>query len=220
MHHRIPLAFVDVETTGLDPSEDRIAEIGVVTVDGDSAERWTSRLRVPRYRALDSCLDSPSPAVEDAPRFADIASNLAQRLSGRLFVAHNARFDHAFLRAEFARVGVVFDPQVGCSVMLSRKLHPQLAHHDLDSLAAWPHRGPVGIRERSDLHVVDHWQFLGTARSESELHAVLDAPPHAFDPRLHRLLDRTLARLPRHKIVDLSAYRAQDVRASARDRAA
>ncbi len=27
----------------------------------------------------------------------------------------------------------------------------------------WPHRGPVGIRERSDIHVVDHWQFLGRA---------------------------------------------------------
>ena len=56
------------------------------------------------------------------PSFSDIATDLAQRLSGRLMVAHNARFDHAFLRAEFDRVGVLFNPNVLCSVMLSRKL--------------------------------------------------------------------------------------------------
>lgn len=71
-------------------------------------------------------------------------------------------------------------------------------------LPIWPHRGPVGIRERSDLHVVDHWQFLGTAQNESELYALLENHRHGFDGRLHRLLNRTLARWPRSKIVDLS----------------
>jgi DNA polymerase-3 subunit epsilon len=69
---------------------------------------------------------------------------------------------------------------------------------------AWPHRGPVGIRERSDLHVVDQWQFLGTARSDNELHGLLESRPRGFDLRVYRLLDRTLSRLPRHKIVDLA----------------
>src|SRR6202165_2907059 len=70
----------------------------------------------------------------DAPSFSDIAAELAQRLSGRLLIAHNARFDHAFLRAEFDRVGVSFNPEVLCSVMLWRTLYPHLAPHDLDSL--------------------------------------------------------------------------------------
>src|SRR5205085_660197 len=51
----------------------------------------------------------------------------------------------------------------------------------------WPHRGPVGIRERSDVHVVDRWQFLGTAQSEHELHALLESAPHGFDRRLYLL---------------------------------
>ena len=393
--------------------------------------------------------------MDDAPAFSDIAADLAQRLSGCLLIAHNARFDHAFLRAEFERVGVSFNPEVLCSVMLSRKLYPNLTHHDLDSLIeshglraetrhralpdadlvwqlwqvihrqhsedvilnairsllagpvlppqldpslierlpeapgayvfhgennepllvgaagnlrlhvlnyfrvdqatdkaleyahrvtnitwratrgmlgaqlhaaaldgvafatakrklnagaftwhfspdsipsvdvapladcrvprltesfgifpserkarnalvrlatkhrlchcllalsgfakpgclacpidrqgsacigkigrkkqllrifaalkplavpVWPHHGPVGIRERSDLHVVDHWQFLGTAQSESELYGLLESQPRGFDRRLYRLLNRTLSRLPRSKIVDLSQY--------------
>ena len=51
-----------------------------------------------------------------APRFADIAEDLLARLNGRLFVAHNARFDHGFLKAEFRRVGLDLRVPVLCSV--------------------------------------------------------------------------------------------------------
>ena len=72
----------------------------------------------------------------------------------------------------------------------------------------WPHRGPVGIRERSDIHVVDHWQFLGTARTESELYGLLESRPRHFDKRLQGLLTRTLSRMPQSRIVDLSQLRS------------
>ena len=435
------LAFVDVETTGLSPTEHRIAEIGVVTVDGERVERWGTYLRTPDVRRpLDSAIDGRAvddPHVE-APTFRAIAPDLAQRLGGRLFIAHNARFDHAFVRAEFDRVGIPFAPPVLCSVMLSRALSPDLAHHNLDALAeahelkveerhralpdadllwqwwrtihgrhprraiqraiakllagptlppaldpalidrlparpgayvlhggdgaplrvgaaanlrlhlvdhfriehasaralehahrvadvrwhvtggilgarllaarldathfaraqrrlaaplftwrfvpgarpcvalaslasvgeddratyglfaserkarnalarladrhalcrsllglcdddqrrdgiaarhdtlrifealrtlripGWPHQGPIGLRERTDLHVVDRWRYLGTARSDHDLHALLEERPRDFDPRIFRLLRRTLASLPPRRIVDLS----------------
>jgi hypothetical protein len=40
-----------------------------------------------------------------APRFADIADELAAQLDGAVVVAHNARFDMSFLDAEFLRAG-------------------------------------------------------------------------------------------------------------------
>jgi DNA polymerase-3 subunit epsilon len=128
------VAIVDVETTGLSPADHRIAEIGVVTVDGDRVDRWTTLIKTSSRRELASSIVSEPGGSDDAPSFSDIAAELAQRLSGRLLIAHNARFDHAFLKAEFNRVGVSFTPEVLCSVMLSRKLYPHLAHHDLDSL--------------------------------------------------------------------------------------
>jgi DNA polymerase-3 subunit epsilon len=64
----------------------------------------------------------------------------------------------------------------------------------------------VGIRERSDMHIVDHWQFLGTAQSESDLHELLESRPPGFDRRLYRLLNQTFSRLPPSKIVDLYQY--------------
>src|SRR5271155_5607508 len=129
-----PLAFVDVETTGLSPTANRIAEIGLVTVDGDRVDRWTTLVKTFSRRESTFPGGMQACGVDNAPSFADIANDLSQRLSGRLLVAHNARFDRAFLKAEFNRVGVAFDSEVLCSVMLSRKLYPHLANHDLDSL--------------------------------------------------------------------------------------
>ena len=133
-HPRI--AFVDVETTGLDPRANRITEIGLVTVDGECVGEWTTLVnpltrRRERTQPADAITDNMRAA---APRFKDIALELERRLAGRLFIAHNARFDYGFLKSEFNRIGLEFHPDVLCSLMLSRKLYPRSPHHDLDSL--------------------------------------------------------------------------------------
>src|SRR5262245_29978181 len=129
------LAFVDVETTGLDPTHDRIAEIGVVTIDGNDTAEWGTFVAMKRGAEPRSPRASVGAVVAlpaTAPIFGDIAPGLERRLVGRIFVAHNARFDYAFLKAEFERAGIGFDAQVVCTVMLSRKLYPRDAAHDLD----------------------------------------------------------------------------------------
>jgi len=77
----------------------------------------------------------PPPLMPDeAPTFKDIAAELEQRLAGRILIAHNARFDYAFLKAEFQRARIAFDARVLCTVMLSRRLYPQYSAHDLGAL--------------------------------------------------------------------------------------
>ncbi|MEA3161266.1 MAG: polymerase subunit epsilon, partial [Gammaproteobacteria bacterium] len=44
--------------------------------------------------------------LADAPRFADVAATVLEKLRGSVFVAHNARFDYSFLRSEFRKAGV------------------------------------------------------------------------------------------------------------------
>ena len=44
------------------------------------------------------------------PEFADIAAELLEKLQGRLFIAHNVRFDYGFLKNEFKRLGLTFKP--------------------------------------------------------------------------------------------------------------
>lgn len=181
-----PLAFVDVETTGLSPSADRIAEIGVVRVDGDRVERWGTLV------ASTASTRTSTGNWQTAPRFADIARHLARRLDGCLLLAHNARFDHAFLASEFERAGVYPEWDVVCTVMLSRKLSPDLARHDLDSLAA-AHGLVADVRHRALPDADLLWQWWQAIRREQEvvdiesaIAVLLAGPvlPAALDPAI------------------------------------
>src|SRR5436190_8101448 len=66
-----PLAFVDVETTGLSPSRNDIAEIGVVTVDGARVERWSTLIKAPSRRELALAKGVVPDDLDNAPTFAD-----------------------------------------------------------------------------------------------------------------------------------------------------
>lgn len=191
-----PLAFIDVETTGLDPAVDRIAEIGVVLVDGSACSEWSCLLALGAAR-LTEVRDAGAAEPERAPAFMEIASELAARLSGRLLVAHNARFDYAFLKAEYQRCGRVFEADVLCSLALSRRLYPEQRRHDLDSLQL-RHGLEVDVRHRAlpDARLLArYWQVMlrehppGTIADA--IVAVREAPtlPPQLDPAL-------LARLP------------------------
>ena len=138
----VPYAVVDVETTGMSArGADRITEIAIVHVDGETRRVAFDSLvnpgrRIPpfitRLTGIDDAL------VAGAPRFAEVADRVLAALQGRVFVAHNARFDLSFLRAELERAcDVVFRPQQLCTVRLSRVLVPELRRRNLDSVIDW-----------------------------------------------------------------------------------
>lgn len=132
----IPLVFVDLETTGGSVGEHRITEVGVVEVVDGQVTRWSTLVdpgqSIPPF--IQQLTGITNAMVRGAPRFADIAPELHARLAGKLFVAHNAAFDRGFLRAEFERAGVSFNPDVLCTVRLSRALFPGEKRHGLDAL--------------------------------------------------------------------------------------
>ena len=170
-----PLAFVDIETTGLSPRTDRIAEIGVVTVDGERVEEWSTFLN-PSARTsepLSSAQAKRQAANAGAPRFKDIAVELAARLRGRLMVAHNARFDYGFLKAEFSNVGMDYRAQVVCTAMLSRKLNAHCQWHDMDALML-RHNLMAQTRHRAlpDARLV--WQFWQVIHREHSPEKIAD----------------------------------------------
>ena len=92
-----------------DPREDRITELGLVLVDaGEPVEEWSSLVNPGREipPGIAALTGITNEMVARAPAFAEISLDLAARLEGRLLVAHNARFDYAFLRQEFRRTGL------------------------------------------------------------------------------------------------------------------
>lgn len=97
-------AFLDVETTGLDPnSGDKICEIAVIkTIAGQIADEFVTLINPGRNipeRAV-SIHGITQAMVNRAPLFRDIADDLLEFLTDTVIVAHNARFDLEFLRSE------------------------------------------------------------------------------------------------------------------------
>jgi DNA polymerase III subunit epsilon len=132
------LVFLDLETTGTHPLADRITEIGIVTVQGEQVERWSTLVNPeksipPFIQSLTGITDA---MVQAAPSFEEVADQLLTRLQSGLLIAHNARFDYGFLRNACKRSGRSLHCQVLCTVKLSRRLFPREAHHNLDALVA------------------------------------------------------------------------------------
>ncbi len=62
-------------------------------------------------------------------------------------------------------------------------------------LVSWPFAGPALIREGGEAHLIDGWRYLGTARSDEELHALLDAGRPRFDRDTYRILAKNVTRM-------------------------
>jgi DNA polymerase-3 subunit epsilon len=133
-------AVVDVETTGMRPwGTDRITEIAVVVVQGNRRELVFESLvnpgrPIPQFIA--SMTGISDATVRRAPRFEEIADDVLAALGGRVFVAHNARFDWGFVNAEVRRArDVALDGSAICTVRLARRLVREVRSCSLDNLS-------------------------------------------------------------------------------------
>src|SRR5437870_8894951 len=163
-----PLAIVDLETTGTRPAADRVTEIGVLEIERFEVQsQWSTLVNpgVPVPSDVQALTGITREMLASAPRFADLAEDLHERLAGRLFVAHNARFDYGFLRREFDRAGLKFQAKTLCTVRLSRRLYPAEKRHDLDSVIA-RHGLACRARHRALGDADALWQFLRSAAGE------------------------------------------------------
>ena len=187
--------FLDLETTGLSPREDGITEIGAVIVDENGERReWSTLVRQhrPIPPEVARMTGITNEMVRDAPAFAAVADELATLLEDAVLVAHNARFDYAFLKQAFAREGRAFFAPTLCTARLARALDPGIDSAGLDALA-----------ERYGLVTADRHRALGDARLAWHLARAL-VEGHAADD-LAAALRSVLRRpsLPKHLDVDI-----------------
>jgi DNA polymerase III subunit epsilon len=158
-----PIVFVDLETTGGSLADHRITEIGIVEAGPHGVSRWSTLVNpaqtIPPF--IQQLTGITNEMVREAPSFDEIAPELHRRLDGRLFIAHNASFDRGFLRSEFQRVGLAFNPDVLCTVRLSRALNPSEKRHGLDALIDRHALVPIA-RHRALADADLLWQFWHT----------------------------------------------------------
>jgi DNA polymerase-3 subunit epsilon len=140
-HQVLPrFAVVDIETSGLSLRRHRILQVAVVTVEGGSiVDEWSSLvgLRWPWQRVGQRRMHGiDRRSLRGAPRRHVVLEQLAQRLDGTVFTAHNAAFDWAFIERAARSEGVELpNVQRLCTLQLSRRLDPdRVASHRLRDL--------------------------------------------------------------------------------------
>jgi DNA polymerase III epsilon subunit family exonuclease len=115
--HGIPVACVDVETTGASADfGHRVIEIGIARVEGGRIVAQYQHLLDPQRRisAGVTALTGISQAmVEGKPTFTEQFPRMLPLLEGAVVLGHNVRFDLGFLRREFRRCGTELTTALG-----------------------------------------------------------------------------------------------------------
>lgn len=128
---------VDVETTGGKAAHHRVTEIGAVKVRrGKVIDRFHTLLNPERRipREITRITGITDAMVADAPKFPDISGAFRDFVGKAVFVAHNARFDHGFIREEYMRLGEGFRSPTLCTVVAMRRYFPGLPSYSLARL--------------------------------------------------------------------------------------
>lgn len=108
-----PLAFIDLETTGVNLSVDRIIEIAIVKLQADGTRVVKRKLinpQMPIPKASSDIHGITNEMVKDAPAFKQVANEVRQFLENCDLAGYNSnRFDLPLLVEEFLRAGLNFD---------------------------------------------------------------------------------------------------------------
>jgi DNA polymerase III epsilon subunit-like protein len=156
----VPVAFLDVETTGLDPKVHEIVEIAVVGLDGqvlldtkvkpvNIGVATEEALKVNGYNEADWA---------DAPTFDEIKDDVMAALKHKVVVGQNPQFDRNFVVEALARVGV-------------EKAYRKVKRHTIDTITlAWEHLVPCGLDR---LNLEAECNFLGIPLDRESRHGAL-----------------------------------------------
>lgn len=129
---------LDLETTGLDPTKDKVIEVGLVKVsEGQIVDElqsfvFTTKIIDPNISKINGISNF---TLRDAPLGNEVFTKVKLFIGSYALVAHNAEFDRPFLEAELSRLNLQLNNSFLCSLKLSRVKLPKLANHKLINVA-------------------------------------------------------------------------------------
>src|SRR5690554_2783431 len=148
------VAVIDFETTGMSPETGgRATEIGVVLLrDGRVVDRYQSLMNagawVPPF--IEALTGISNEMLRAAPPVDRVMAEAADFVGDHPLVAHNAAFDRRFWDAELGRLGRARRQEFACTLLLSRRIHPEAPSHKLGRLIDF-HGLPVAGRHHRAL---------------------------------------------------------------------
>lgn len=189
-----PLAFFDLETTGLDVEHDRIVEICVITLH-PNGDRTTKTRRIhpgmPIPAGATAVHGITDADVQDCPRFGQIARGLIELLSGCDLGGYNIeRFDIKLLRAEFGRCQIAF-PDADCKIIDAYTIFSARERRDLSAAVQFycdrelvgAHSAQADVLATIDVLHGQLQRYADLPTAIADLHAHLHpVDPNAVDP--------------------------------------
>ncbi len=122
-----PIVFFDLETTGLNFTNDRIVEICMVKIKPDMSRESKTKyinpeMPIPAFTtAIHGITDEK---VKDAPTFQQVANEIRQFMDGCDWAGYNSnKFDIPFLMEQFLRIGLTWDISDKCFVDVQHIFH-------------------------------------------------------------------------------------------------
>jgi DNA polymerase III subunit epsilon len=127
-------AVTDIETTGGYASASGITEVAIIITDGHTVmQRFETLINpgqnIPRY--ITSLTGINNALVAHAPFFEEVAAEIYELLSNKIFVAHNVNFDYSFLKHHLQKSGYTLNEKKLCTVRYGRKVMPGLPSYSL-----------------------------------------------------------------------------------------
>ena len=177
------IAF-DVETTGLNPAENEIIEIGALKVrEGKVAERFMELVRPlsPVSPSITALTGITNQMVSSARSRHDVISDFLAFCGEDVLIGHNVSFDYSFVKTSAAAVGLPFEKSGIDTLKIAQKVHKDLESRSLESLCRYYH-----IENRS-AHRAYH-DALATAKLYQTLAHYFEAEnPRLFSPVQQKL---------------------------------
>ena len=128
----------DIETTGFVPKYNKIIEIGAVKVrNGEIIDRFSEFINpeVPIPLEIEKLTSITDAMVADAPTVDVILPRFLEFCRDSVLVAHNAKFDTAFIRYYAEQLGLNYDYTHADTIELARFLLRHLNNYKLDTVA-------------------------------------------------------------------------------------
>ncbi len=167
---------IDLETTGVDPSVDKIIEIGAIKViDGVEQGVFSSFVnpgmpvpwRITEITGIDDSMVVMAPSIEEVlPQVLEFVGDLP-------LLGHNIKFDYSFLKSAALNCGAGFEKEGIDTLRIARILAPELESKRLEFLC-----GHYGIDAGQSHRAFDD------ARSAMRLYEVLGAMENATEDTL------------------------------------
>lgn len=191
-------SIVDIETSG---HSSKITEISIFVFDGKKViDEFTSLVNpeciIPPF--ITNLTGITNAMVGSAPKFHEIAKQVAEITQDTIFVAHNVNFDYNIIHKEFNEIGIDFELKKLCTIQLSRKLIPGLKSYSLGELCT-----------TQNIHIQDRHRAKGDAEATTILFEKLlnlDEDKKVFESFLNPRSKKVKASpiIPKEMLDDLS----------------